>query len=1592
MEHNAISKIYRQEDLGPLTFGFDIGVASVGWAILSEKHIVDLGVRCFPAAEDPKEKISLNQARRAARTGRNRNAQRKSRLNRLEQLFADVGLMPLSEVKALFAGHQAPGITTKDIWELRSQALTRPLDAPELARVLHHLVKWRGYGSLRDAKDRFENEEKDLKQSISEPIAAPELEKPPTATNSTKKQAMPFSKALDKTEGLVEKLLAKYQTVGNLVHQLSKATPHNLGTPEEREAAALYQKAKHNHADGYERSQLRRHLRLEMQTIFERQRKLGNSICACDVPEGKQALEKVVIGSISAVIARNFESQALALFDEQHPPIVGAHMEQLVGKCALEPLEYRAPKWSFSAERSHWLQTLNKLKVRVAGDAESERFLTNHERLALVNLPYEKTDVSYADLRDALCESASWPKDWRLANFAPLRYVSTSTPQSDQIKMILPSGETIKLLDAAVAHLPKTDKKGKKKTTDEFKEWLTVEAQKQALTFAGIRKKLNIDESSRFSMLRKVELTILPGAEASVNIPLSSDGEEPLKTGYFLKIRVPSEKADQKLSAQAMSNLRNWCRSTQPRTLGDLRNSLPNEYWPQGNWQFVLIEKNLIEPSMEQEKDTFISLSFSDAQAIEKDRFVRLQGWHKLKAALSNAPSVHWSDLEAAWRLPNSEEGIKAANHIDEIFIALTMNFTDLQIEDALKDISPEIPQDARRALLTIVSSGFAHLSYLALRTIRPQLEMGHVYSKACELSEKGYDHSGSHARRKAQKYLPKLDTFLFRRISVKTNDVKKRPLRGGAFADVVEKRFKGLANPVVARSFNQARNVLNALIQTYGSPAYVSIELARDMSKPGSVRKDIEKENKARVKQKDQDRETFTASFKISDPSAQLMRKVRMRNEQDCKCMYSGKDIDLDRLLDDDKYVEIDHILPRSRTADNSLDNQVLVLAGENQRKGNRTPYEWKAKADPNWWHTFRVTVQNLPLMSDRKKQKLLIEKLDESEFTAANLVDTRYVTRLFARTIREGLIFHGGNLAKEETISPDDNGQIKLNRFMRARVRTPQGGVTSMLRGLWGLSKNRAAGDLHHALDACVVAAATPKLIQRLNEFNKFKESVIISSNGMPMWRESNERALGEILTPEELQQFVEKEFPQPFQPVMFHQEVMARLSHNGTTYLTKHGEPRHFDFANYTAEARSLIRPVTVSRLVQRNRRNNELHDEQPKALRRVQILLTELSTELLNPDRYPKQFSLQNRERFAALKKQLEQHEGDPQAAFVEGFLEFGKTIEAIPIPWLFLTEEEQRAYSRNRCVSTKSVKGSFKQLPLTKLTLDDLTEENLGGDIWNREQLLIQALREQLSKPNAKAAEIFANGFPKPESASGKAKRLQQGIKDFKPPIVKSIRVPAQANSGFAMRGGLVGQGAPISVLVVKNLKNNQIEFIPRYAAKKVHAIGLPDQKPNSDQRELFALLQNSYVEIKHPNLIYCFVETGRRHDGEGNILVDVRPLFPDGVFRGYYSHYNPSQERPVLFTHDNSPFFLLADDKSVDLKPLTVIERVKSNTRKNAVKGQANDTKEFVLLDDLKLEKDKPRTFAVVTEISRKISDAKHFQLIRIDNLGRIQN
>ena len=119
-------------------FGLDIGIASVGWAVVTANRIVDLGVRRFNAAENENGK-SLNLERRMARLSRNRFLHRSDRLARLSQAMEIEGLISGSD----FFKKQPK--FSESTWKLRVAGLDRLLTSTELARVIYHLCKHRGF-------------------------------------------------------------------------------------------------------------------------------------------------------------------------------------------------------------------------------------------------------------------------------------------------------------------------------------------------------------------------------------------------------------------------------------------------------------------------------------------------------------------------------------------------------------------------------------------------------------------------------------------------------------------------------------------------------------------------------------------------------------------------------------------------------------------------------------------------------------------------------------------------------------------------------------------------------------------------------------------------------------------------------------------------------------------------------------------------------------------------------------------------------------------------------------------------------------------------------------------------------------------------------------------------------------------------------------------------------------------------------------------------------------------------------------------------------------------------------------------------------
>lgn len=492
----------------------------------------------------------------------------------------------------------------------------------------------------------------------------------------------------------------------------------------------------------------------------------------------------------------------------------------------------------------------------------------------------------------------------------------------------------------------------------------------------------------------------------------------------------------------------------------------------------------------------FKGLRYSMKESVEnseKATFVDLKGYHSLRK------SIEKSIGKEAWL---ALKGVP--DHLNAIGKALTFYKSDDDIRNFLSEFG--IDEKIIDALLSISFRGVMRLSEEAMSRLISHMEAGYGYDEACE--REGFTHYDPHKMAERVAKLPPLT-----------------------------EEEDAIRNPVVIRALSQTRKVVNAVVDRYGSPAWVNIELARDLSRSFKERKEIREEQDKNREEREKVKKYIEETFDRANPGGKDILKLRLWREQQGKCAYSQKPIEALHLFEDG-YAEIDHVLPYSRSFDDSYTNKVLVLSSENRNKKNRTPYEYLSEY-PGRWEAFqdwvRATIRNAA-----KRAKLLREELsDESaeDMRDRNLTDTRYITRFAANWIKRRLQF------SDETIK---NPVLCVN-----------GRVTAQLRGRWGLEKNRGESDIHHALDAAVVAAATAAMVKRISDYSRKKE---LNQNS-------------------KLNESGKEYFPEPW--LGFRREVRVRLNPDPHKLI----EEEKIELPNYTEGEISALRPLFVSRTPRR-----------------------------------------------------------------------------------------------------------------------------------------------------------------------------------------------------------------------------------------------------------------------------------------------------------------------------------------------------------------------------------------------------------------------
>ena len=274
---------------------------------------------------------------------------------------------------------------------------------------------------------------------------------------------------------------------------------------------------------------------------------------------------------------------------------------------------------------------------------------------------------------------------------------------------------------------------------------------------------------------------------------------------------------------------------------------------------------------------------------------------------------------------------------------------------------------------------------------------------------------------------------------------------------------LEDITNPLVKTALAQVKKVVQAVANEYGrqdTPELfdaVRIELSRD------VRANYRQREETSKRQRLQEKERADAVKQIeefqpgSGNSRDAQRRLRLLKNQKEACLYSGKPITVQAALNGAQ-TQIDHILPRARTLNDSFLNVALVYAGENQAKGDRTIYEWGGQAKVDEIVT-RAEKKNLPrgLIKNLKLERVLDDTIPSSL-----LVATGYINAVARDYVKELL-----------NITPE----------------VSRGRLTAHMRYRMGLKKN---DDDHrrHGQDAAMVALTTPSIAMSLAR--RYKQQV--------------------------------------------------------------------------------------------------------------------------------------------------------------------------------------------------------------------------------------------------------------------------------------------------------------------------------------------------------------------------------------------------------------------------------------------------------------------------------------------------------------------
>lgn len=345
-----------------------------------------------------------------------------------------------------------------------------------------------------------------------------------------------------------------------------------------------------------------------------------------------------------------------------------------------------------------------------------------------------------------------------------------------------------------------------------------------------------------------------------------------------------------------------------------------------------------------------------------------------------------------------------------------------------LAEYKDSLSKEEVQRIVNLKYKDWGRLSYAFLQEIQsPSLETGEMRNIIQSLSETNYN--------------------LMELLSSKFSFLAEVEERNSSIEKKEEFSYENLLNdsytsPPVRRMIWQSLRIVEEIKKiTKKAPEKIFIEMARQGEKK-KERKESRKNNLIQLYKAIKDDKDWEKELEATADVDFRRKSLYLYYTQMGKCMYSGDSIPL---LDLDKknLYDIDHIFPRSKTKDDSIENLVLVKKDLNAKKEDGYPVNNDIQKKQKDFWSF---LHSKKLIGDKKYERLMrtTEFTDEelSNFIARQLVETRQSTKLVAEILQQ--------LLPETKIV-----------YVKA-------GLTSDFRKHFTLVKARNINDFHHAHDA--------------------------------------------------------------------------------------------------------------------------------------------------------------------------------------------------------------------------------------------------------------------------------------------------------------------------------------------------------------------------------------------------------------------------------------------------------------------------------------------------------------------------------------------